>query len=145
MPRRSAASLTTLRPTFERPEPLRLDPPAGLAAAERAEWLRIVDALPGDYFALEQAALLAQYVGLIVQADRLRTALADLDPVLDTKQYAALTRLLTAVTTSSRNHATSLRITLQSRLYAQQAADLAKRRPIDISGAVERLTRGRDA
>ena len=146
MPRRSAASLTTLRPSFDRPEPARLAIPGDLSPAERGEWCRVVDTLPGDYFEPAQAALLRQYVNLAVQGDRLRAALADLDPAQDVKQYAALTRLLVSVTTSTRNHATALRITTQARTRAEQAADLAERRPIDVTRAIERLTmRGHDA
>lgn len=62
----------------------RLPPPDSLAEPERATWLKITGAMPGDWFSPSNAPLLVQYVRHVHSADliaqditRLRAEIAD--------------------------------------------------------------------
>lgn len=98
----------------ERPEPL----PAMLPAAQ-AEWRRVVDALPADWFGPETWALLEAYCNCVAQmrwldaeAQKLQAAAAHSG--LDVSLYAYYRKQSAAEATLMGNLATKLRITLQA-------------------------------
>ena len=142
--KRSAASLTVAAmPTIRAVEP-RLPAPRGLTPSQAVAWRSAVDSLPAGWFQSEHLPLLVAYCRHCARADELAKAIATvtpLDPV-----YERLAKLAGQETRHIAALARAMRITHQSRLKAETAANRSgERRPVDVTAAVERLTRGSNA
>lgn len=97
-----------------RPKPL-----AAMSAAASAEWLRVVNALPADWFGPETWALLEAYCNSVAQMRWLEAEAVKLQAMsasegLDLQMYAYYRKQSAAEATLMGNLATKLRITLQA-------------------------------
>ena len=124
--RKSAVALATgsLVTRQARPSvPLELTPEQG------DEWQRIVDAMPADWFSVENEPLLIQYVRHRIEARRIaqlidQTCAAD---ELDVPAYTELLKAQNRETASIKAMAASMRLSQQAK-YGARAADTAARK-----------------
>ena len=105
------------------PESPRLRPPATLSADELAIWRRTLDALPPDWFKAEHEPLLLEYCRYVALSKQIGAKLAaagDLD------EFARLTRLAIAVSANIQSLARCMRLSQQSRMKSETAANRAQ-------------------
>lgn len=107
----------------QRPEPL-----VTMSEQAQAEWRRVVDALPVDWFGPETWALLEAYCNSVAQMRWLEAEAAKLqDDVpkngLDLQLYAYYRKQSAAEATLMANLATKLRITLQASASKDKSKD----------------------
>jgi len=139
MPRKSLAALSVAAMTAPR-SVAPLKPPRGMSTTQRMVWRNTVEALPGDWFTREHVALLRRYCEHVARADDIERRLARLDPIADGDDYDRLARLGIAETGRLLALARAMRLTQQSRLKAETAANRAGAvkagpRPWDVPGA----------
>jgi hypothetical protein len=136
--RKSSASLAVL----PLPPGKRQPPPASLSKEEAAEWVAIVNRMPGGWFGRETHALLTAFCRHTVEADRLSGMLAVLDDTLAEAAHQGrhefdliceslgtreqLLRLRNAETRSLNAVARAMRLTQQS-AFGNRAAATAQR------------------
>lgn len=103
------------------PPPLkpRPEPPEHIADEAKAEWQRVVDALPADWFGPETWALLEAYCNSVAQMRWLDAAAVKLQREsvlhgLDVTLYSYYRKQSSAEAVLMANLATKLRITLQA-------------------------------
>lgn len=112
---------------------LRLAPPAGMTAAQKAAWVTVTNARPADWFGPENAALLVQYCRHKVQADILAYQLEHFDPnwLADDeglKRYDKLSGMAERETRTINALLRSMRLTQQSLVRADKTVDSQKER-----------------
>jgi hypothetical protein len=140
--RKSAAGLALPGPIEKM---ARLAPVEGLSAAERELWLDVVNAMPANWFAPEQAEVLAIYVRHAVSAANLSMLVNRISPAKLGEDGALdlLNNLLKMRERESRGAiaaARALRLTNQSRYHPTSAAREIERGK--SSAAARRLTEG---
>ena len=129
MPRKSAAALAIARVT-----PItdaRPAPPDDLTEAQGAEWRRIVDRLPADWFPAECRPLLAALCRHIVQARAIADLINQFQPAWVAEEGGLerldlLQKMLDREDRATITLSTKLRLTPQSRYAAQKVNTLAK-------------------
>ncbi len=128
MPRKSLAALTVVA---AEPKPVgpRLRPPEGLTSAQVAAWRSATDNLPAEWFKAEHVPLLTQYARHVARAGEIEALLARLDPIADRDVFGHLAKLAAAETMSIIRLARAMRLTQQSRLKAETAANRAPKNP----------------
>ena len=124
MARRSAAAAAIATPVQVIP---RLQPPAGLTATADAVWRSVVAAMPAGWFRREHFALLERYARHVARAGELETLIEATDPVADLDRYAALVRLAGVETARVAQLARAMRLTHQSQLKSELAANRTAR------------------
>jgi hypothetical protein len=107
-----------------------LPPPATLTPAQAEVWRSVVSGLPGDWFSTEHTALLAQYCRHTARADAIEARLAEL--AVDDPDFGRLAKLAVGETAKIAMLARSMRLTQQSRLKAETAANRATTAPRGI-------------
>jgi hypothetical protein len=128
--RKSAASLAIAVPIrgISRPEP----PPELKLEAERAVWLRTVNARPADWFGPEHVPLLVSYCRHVVGADQIAGQLAEVtsqvlaDPD-GFRRHERLRKMMRDETTAVLHLARSMRLTHHSLYQAQKASRAVER------------------
>lgn len=100
----------------------RLQPPIELGTAQKLIWQQTVNALPSDWFALEQTPILSAYCGHVARLGQIEAALAGLDPLVNLDQFDKLAKLAGLESAKIAMHARSMRLTQQSRLKAETAS-----------------------
>lgn len=124
--RKSAASLTVVPAGI----PARMEPPQGLTESQVAMWREIVAGKPADWFAADNAPLLAEYVRAVDMCNALAfqigAALAG-DPVEAALLLKGYLDMRDKEAKRATSIATKLRLTQQSR-YTPQAAATADRK-----------------
>jgi hypothetical protein len=123
--RPSAASLTTQAAVKAEH---RADAPYDLPQEQSDVWRATLDALPADWIGAEAHPILAAFCRTTVQLRRVGQLIhhAETEPgPLDLAEYSGLLRLHAQLTQSLKTLATSLRLTPQSRMRAENAATKA--------------------
>ncbi|MFG5862719.1 hypothetical protein [Metapseudomonas sp. CR1201] len=124
--KKSVASLAVAAPVgIDR----RQAPPASLTAAQKAEWVAVVNARPADWFGDEHAGMLSQYCRHKVQADLIAQQLEQFDPawLVDDeglKRFDKLGAMLERETRAMNALLRSMRLTQQS-LYNAKSGNTA--------------------
>lgn len=124
MARKSAAALAVVQGGGR--ADARIPPPSDLSETEAELWSEIVDSKPADWFDVDSAPVLKEYVRAIVTCDQLARVVGqalngagmDLKTALDMRDKEA--RRLTSL-------ATKLRLTQQSQYTAKSAATANRR------------------
>lgn len=126
--RKSVASLAVAAPVGI---DSRLSPPSNLTAAQKAEWVCVINSRPADWFGPENAAMLAQYCRHKIQADLIAQQLETFDPAWladddGLKRFDKLGAMLERETRCINALLRSMRLTQQS-LYNAKSADTASK------------------
>src|SRR5262245_10306201 len=108
---------------------LRLQPPSSLNKEEAAEWSKIVNAAPADWFSDSNTGSLEQYCRHVVAARRIARLIETFTskPGYNQDHYFKLARQQLAETKMIRGLMTSMRLTHQS---SMEAANVKKRMPV---------------
>jgi hypothetical protein len=125
MPRRSAASLTVLRPDL----PKRPEPPADLTPKQRKLWQEIVSSQAADYFIPGSLPLLAQLVRHVETADVLAKAINSMAGLEDDLKLANKLFAMAA-----RESAAIAMLSVKLRLAQSARFDNKKRLPTQPAG-----------
>ena len=110
----------------------RPDAPLDLTPEEGDEWLRIVDAMPADWFTPETHALLRQHCRHVVAARRV-AQLIDQEMAREDMDVGALDKLLqmqARETGALKAMAASMRISQQASYTAQRAGTQKEKRAV---------------
>jgi hypothetical protein len=125
--RRSAASLTVVPAGI----PARMEPPQGMTDTQASLWREIVGGKPVDWFAADNAPLLAEYIRAVdmcnMLALQIEATIAGGDPVEMALLMKAYLDMRDKEAKRATSIATKLRLTQQSR-YTPQAASTANRK-----------------
>jgi hypothetical protein len=121
--RKSSAALSVVAPTSL---PQRMEPPQGFTESQGALWREIVAGKPVDWFAADNAPLLAEYVRAVDMGNRLALEIeATLAGTAD-HSLKDLLRMRDMEAKRATSIATKLRLTQQSRYTPQAAATADK-------------------
>ncbi len=124
MPRKSSAALAAV-PVL----PLaraRLAPPKALTRPQAAVWRSVVDALPAEFFGVEQTGLLIQYCRHVFRCDELEALLATIKPEDGFARYDEIRTAIASESSKVMALARSLRISNQARLHREVAGNKAE-------------------
>ena len=126
--RKSTASLSVAPVGIDH----RLTPCAGLTQAQRAEWVKIVNSRPADWFGPEHESLLAQYCRHKVSAEVLSEQMEAFKPewLIDDdglKRYELLQKMMTRESNIIIALLRTMRITQQSMYNAKSANTAAEK------------------
>ena len=127
--KKSVASLSVASPMgIDR----RVPPPVSLTAAQKAEWVAIVNSRPADWFGDEHIGMLTQYCRHKVQSDLIAQQLEDFDPdwLVDEeglKRFDKFGAMLERETRAMNALLRSMRLTQQS-LYNAKSGNTASQK-----------------
>ena len=131
-------------PTAQKPKP-----PTGMCKQARAEWRRIVEQLPHDWFSIENLPLLRSYCEAAAEAQRIDELLKkhrDVGGSIADPAYRKLAQARTLMTKDLINVGRQLRFTQQSRwqpVTAARKTGTPRQDNVDLSGA-DRLSKAED-
>ena len=101
----------------------RLEPPVDLPDEQRQIWNETVNALPADWFATEHIQMLKLYCQHLYRAAKLEAALSRVDPLMQLNDYEKLVKLAGLESAKVLSLARAMRLTQQSRLKPETAAN----------------------
>ena len=125
MARKSQAAATVAQVINIRPAASRLPVPPDMPDEQSEVWRTTTAALPADWFGLEHGPMLALYCRHIARAGQIERAIGKLDPVADLATFDRLAKLAALESAKAAMHARAMRLTQQSRLKAETAANRA--------------------
>ena len=105
----------------------RLDPPASLSEAESRLWRDVVDSKPVEWFGLDSAPLLVEYVRAVAMCDLLAIQIETALSGGETGEVKAFLDMRDKESKRALSTATKLRLTQQAR-YTPQAAATANKK-----------------